>query len=590
MGDASRRRLRAGRVRTVIAGLAAALIVAAAAGCTASVPGHGAPVVPASDGSTEPVVTVGLPGTLPADLHPLSTATAAATRAEILTGILPEPFHVAADDDLVWNDDLLAEAPESTVSGDVQTVTYRMRPEAVWSDGTPVSAADFAYTWQASLCPPASAGAAPALGLPADDPLAAGYERIEAVDDFDDGATATVRLSPPYADWAALFQLLPAHLLETGDPAQDCAAVDAGWPLASGLPDDISAGPWRLLAEDIDPTAGRLTLTANPDWWGDPPALDRIELTAVPDPSVLPLALAAGEIGACRPWFEPQLLSALTGYGTNVTLDVHPGLDVEHLDFNTRNPHLADRAVRQAIALALDREQILDLALGPVGGPDPGVLNNRFWVPGQPAYSDTSGGEYDAPDLTEARVRLEQAGYATGPDGVYVKDGVPLSLRLSTGPDPLRVQIATVIADQLDALGVRVTTEVQPDFYLADPAAAGSLASGQWDLAVYPSPGSAFVADKPSRFRTSTAQDPGLNPGLGGTSEVDDLLTELAEQPDPGAWSELTDEADERLWTEMFSLPLFQSPGILAHDPGYVGPTLNPNEPLLWNAAQWRVR
>src|SRR3984957_1343872 len=93
-----------------------------------------------------------------------------------------------------------------------QTVVYKINPKAVWSDGTPMSAADFIYTWQADSGNPKFKDVGGAAYLAAS---TAGYNDIKTVTSSDGGKTATVVFSAPYGDWRSLFApMMPAHIAE----------------------------------------------------------------------------------------------------------------------------------------------------------------------------------------------------------------------------------------------------------------------------------------------------------------------------------------------------------------------------------------
>jgi ABC-type transport system substrate-binding protein len=89
-------------------------------------------------------------------------------------------------------------------SHDPQTITYQIRPDARWSDGTPISADDFIYLWQNSN------GTNPKI----DTVTTVGYDRIKQVTGSADGKTVTVVFNQNFADWQGLFvNLLPAHYM-----------------------------------------------------------------------------------------------------------------------------------------------------------------------------------------------------------------------------------------------------------------------------------------------------------------------------------------------------------------------------------------
>ncbi len=139
----------------------------------------------------------------------------------------------------------------------------------MWSDGTPITADDFAFTWKANRsADPADGGCASVLSTN-------GYANIESVEGGGDGnRTVTVTYAEPYSDWQSLFStFLPAHLMDNEDPTALCDTITNGFPIADGIIDDISAGPFQVKKENIDVGSQIVILTPNPKWWGEPAKL-----------------------------------------------------------------------------------------------------------------------------------------------------------------------------------------------------------------------------------------------------------------------------------------------------------------------------
>lgn len=199
-----------------------------------------------------------------------------------------------------YDAELLGSEPTSALAGDRQVVTYRLRPEARWSDGRPVSAADFEFSWQIQR------SSDPARGDCSDLLSTLGYDQIRSVAGRDGGKTVEVTFSPPFADWRSLFdqQLFPAPLMDRGKPAANCAMIRKGWPVADEVP--ISAGPWKIDGASVDVGKGTVVLTPNPAYWGPRPKLDQLIWQSFSsDPEAVVNALASREIDVADP--EPQI-------------------------------------------------------------------------------------------------------------------------------------------------------------------------------------------------------------------------------------------------------------------------------------------
>jgi len=210
----------------------------------------------------------------PENLFPLISAGNATSVANIEAQLFPSTYDVQPDFTVKYNQDLLTEEPKSEVNGDTQTVTYKLNKDAVWSDGQPINADDFIFTWNTrKSADPAKGGCAAILST-------TGYDQMTSVEGSDNGQTVTVKFSPPFADYKSNFSgssdpILPAHVLDKKDPAANCEAITKGWPIADGIPQDISGGPWQLKKGNIDVGGQIVVLTPNTKFWGKKPTWTR---------------------------------------------------------------------------------------------------------------------------------------------------------------------------------------------------------------------------------------------------------------------------------------------------------------------------
>src|SRR5690242_21810436 len=446
------------------------LMAAAAAGITVLSGCAGTAQTPATGGGT---ATYGVADSWPENLFPYIAAGNTTTVQDLLGRVLPSAFIVQPDFTVQYDRELLADEPQNSVVGGLQTTVYHLNPAAVWSDGTAITADDFAYTWHVSTAPDRG-GCDGTMST-------AGLENISAVTGSDDGRTVTVTYAAPFADWQSLFSgsqpLLPAHLMADDDAAAQCATFDAGWAVADGLPDDISGGPWQLKKSNIDAADQTAVLTPNPKYWGAAPKLSRLVFTGVgADPTVQVQGLKNHELDVVHPQPQLDLVDQLKAL-PDVTSETTFGLTFEHLDFNTQDPQLADVAVRRAFAMALDRQQIVDQTVGQVA-PDAQVLDNHLYVNNQPQYADNAPEQYRQQDVAGAKALLEKSGYKLGADGVYAKGRQRLSFRIDTTPgNALRESTITVMAQQLAQAGIEVTYNPNPDLF-SGPDTPTSVVAG----------------------------------------------------------------------------------------------------------------
>ncbi|HET9291536.1 MAG TPA: ABC transporter substrate-binding protein, partial [Actinomycetes bacterium] len=172
---------------------------------------------------------------------------------------------------------------------DLRRWEFRLRPDARWSDGSPVRASDFTFAWQRLTDPKASAGAAPAArallsGVTGYRAFAAGRARAITGLETPDPATLVVRLDHPFADLPALVAAVALSPLPAALVRPDPAAY---------LTSPVGNGPFRLAAPA---RPGRpLTLDRNPAFWGAPALLDRVQVSRAPDEQTAWLELQNGQ-------------------------------------------------------------------------------------------------------------------------------------------------------------------------------------------------------------------------------------------------------------------------------------------------------
>src|SRR5262249_43494939 len=150
---------------------------------------------------------------------------------EVLDGILPNAFNTNPDFSVVVNTDMLSSAEQTSASP--QTIVYKIKPDAVWNDGTPISADDFIYAWQTENGKDCKDCAAAST---------AGYDQMKSVTGSDNGKTVTVVYDTPYADWQQPFgPMYPAHIAKQhGDLAASWKWLNENQPTYSGGPFQIS--------------------------------------------------------------------------------------------------------------------------------------------------------------------------------------------------------------------------------------------------------------------------------------------------------------------------------------------------------------
>lgn len=372
----------------------------------------------------------------------------------IETNTMPRAYDYTSNDE--YKPSILLTGQASVQTSPFQVVTYRLNPRAVWSDGQPITSADFQYTWDQI-----------AHGQDIQDQ--AGYDDILSVDDSDP-EIAVVTFSQPYADWRELFGgpfgLLPSHILE----GQDRDALMKGGYTWSGGPWELAPGGW-VQGQSI-------TLVPNPDYWGKRPDLSSVTFQIFSSPAAELQAYSEGQVLAVYPTAETSSAGYRDVPGTLFSLV--GGLDYDALWFNTAQQPFTSAAVRQAVAYSLNRAAIVDQVLGPLV---PGVTALQSLL--TPAVGPFFGDPFTRyrPDATMASQLMRSAGWTKVKGGDWTKGGQTIAIDLKVSTASVRdQQMAQLIQTELDAAGFPVAVQAEA------PAALLSqdVPSGAFEAALYP--------------------------------------------------------------------------------------------------------
>lgn len=301
----------------------------------------------------------------PGSLNPILARSPAAR--DVLRAVLPS-FHLVTPN-LRYRPFLLASEPSVESTKDRMVVRFRLREDARWSDGRPVTVDDVVFTWRVMTDPE----------LPV--AVRDGFEYLEDVEK-ETAAVGTLVLSPPFAGWRDLFSAGRFVL-----PKPSTGGTESVGEWDNGPP--VAGGPFRLGAW----VRGRsIELTANPMFFGPGPLLEGIQIEFVPDATTAVQLLEIGEVDAVAPMLGiswGRRLAAIPGAATSKAY----GPDVVHLVLNT--PPTADDSMRQRIAEAIDRDRFAEVIVRDEGRKADGVLvpEQKGAVPAWDQY-----GSRDAPE------------------------------------------------------------------------------------------------------------------------------------------------------------------------------------------------
>ena len=476
-------------------------------------------------------------------------------------------------------------------SDDPLTVKYTISDDAKWSDGTPVTAGDFIFHWAANNDTVKAEGSE----TPLFDSISfeQGKYIPEAPEGEADGKEFTVTYPEPYADWEILISTaLPAHIvakeagmsfeeLVTAAKEKDVEALtpaaefwNDGWDFSPGeLPDASlvpSMGPYKF--KDGGWQAGQsITLEANPEYWGTPPATKELVLRFA-DPKTHVQALQNGDLDVIEPQATVDTLQQLEGLGDDVNVQTGDQLTWEHVDYNRGEGSVfADSPeLREAFALCLPRQQIVDNLIKPIYA-DAEVMNLREVFPFQDKYQEVVDEAYpkemDEPNIEKAKELVEKSGVS--------KPTVRLGYQAG---NQRRTETVALIKSSCDQAGFDVQDANSPVFFKE------VMPAGDYDAALYAWAGSGQKASGANIYQSDGAQ----NQQSYNNPEVDAAWDKLATSLDENEQLEQVKTIEKLLWEDFQAIPLYAHPGLVGHkaDVANVRDTAAQSG-ALWNVEQW---
>lgn len=490
----------------------------------------------------------------------------------VLKGVLPGAFTIQPDLTLAMNKDLLESVDETGT--DPQTIVYKIKENASWSDGTPISAEDFSYNWKVQNgrdCPNCTPF------------TTAGFDQVQSVEGSDNGKTVTVTFSKPFTDWKQLWStgdpIYPAHIAaQHGDINTPQGLIESFTWFGENVP-NYSGGPYRI---DNFQNNESVTLVPNPEWYGPLPNLDRLIFRVITDATQEPIALQNREVQIIYPQPQVDLVAQVRDI-PGVSSYIGFGLTWEHIDLNLANPFLAAEPLRDALFTAVDRQAIIDKTVAQFTDKAK-PLNNHNFMPQQSGYQDliTETGQ-GAGDVERAKKILTDAGYQIQGEQLITPDGKPvppLRMRYTVG-NKIRQTECELFAQQVKPLGVTVKTESTDDL-------GTTTDQGDYDIIVF-----AFVAS-PFPFASAvqnwvTGQEG--NFGNYSNPEVDRLINAASSTTDEASANAQLNEANRIMAEDAYVLPLYQKPTFIAIYDNVANVRNNSSlDAPLYNVGEWGLR
>jgi peptide/nickel transport system substrate-binding protein len=383
-------------------------------------------------------------------------------------------------------------------SADGLTWTYHLRHGVTWSDGQPLTSADVVYTFQRDTVPGSTEFS--------DNEAYVGeiiHSSIHAVGPYT--VVMQVKHFTPVMN-RLIVPILPMHIWEHVSEKQLSS-------FANNNP--VGSGPFIVTSFHSNQS---ITLRANPTYWGGKPGIKTLVFQRFDNPTAEKLALANGSIDFAE-GLTPALWTSLKGT-PGVRLINAPAGNFDELSFNNGaatvsgkrigngNPALLDIEVRHAISYAVNTTELVQKVLLNTGTPGTSVIPPVY---PQFHYNPPAAQVYHY-DPAKANAILTADGWKMGPNGIRVKNGKQLTLRLFVrNQSPTQVQDAPYIVGWLKAVGIGVSTTNMSDSQLTADIGNGQYDMFMWGWGVEPNPD--FQLSTFTCGQRSTGSAPNYTPG-----------------------------------------------------------------------------
>lgn len=445
------------------------------------------------------------------------------------------------------------------ISADGLTWHVVLRDDVFWHDGEPFTAEDVKYTLELINSPDFNAR------------TRQGHEYVRDIEVLNDHEIRW-QMSEVYAPYVSQLSstfIAPKHILEKDeDPNRSSLSLKP-----------IGTGPFKL-KERV--SGDRVTLVANENYYGDGPYLEELVFKYIPDLNALYSQFRTGQIDVVGIRGIPHNFYDEIKSVDGLTVIPAPLASIEGIAINHEHPALKEKAVREALYHAINKEAIVDLLYFGLPEPTESYLPKTSW-----AYNANLPKQNFDKEL--AKQILEEAGWQVGADGVREKDGVRLAFTISsTSGDELRAQTQQLIQQDWKDIGVALDINNMPaavvwgDFWF----------KSQFDtvlVAVNYMTGN--DPDTSYRFHSGAIQAKGgrgSNVSQYQSDVADELLEKGQRTMDQEERKKIYNDLQELLREDLVFLPLYQMVHVKGHKDNLVG--YAPNVNVLsnaWNAGVW---
>lgn len=437
--------------------------------------------------------------------------------SSVIDHVVETPLRFTEDNELVPC--MLKEVP--TVESDGVTYKCELNEGMKWHDGTEVKASDIKYTFERMFDPATGAKSTYMYDMikGAKEKLAGTASEIEGIV-VEDDTHITFTLTEPFACFTKNIGINYASIYP------EAGLKKAGDKWGTGT-DIYGCGPYKLVSND-DST--EVTFEPFEDYYGEKAKLDKIVIKYIDDENTKMMSFKNGEIDMCD--LNATLLKQYKGDAdVKDLINQYGPLGVTFVNLNLKNKYLADKRVRQALSLAINRQELVDTVMNGAGTVASGWLN-----PKTPGFDDSA--EAFPYDVDKAKALLKEAGV----------DGISLTCGVRAADQPVMV----AVQDYWKKIGVDLKVNVQDAAKWSADWAAGSLEITE--LSWHP-----LYADADNHMYTYFySENAKGKSSFYNNPEFDKLMDEARKSTDEDKRVELYKKADDILTRQDYAtLPLF---------------------------------
>ena len=487
---------------------------------------------------------------------------------------------------------LAAEIPtleNGGVAKDGKSVTWKLKPDIKWSDGTAFTAADVVFTYEFINNPQVAAVSGGTYDVIAS---------VEAIDDH----TVKINFKDVNPAWYLVFvggegMILPKHIYESYNGANAREAPANLKPIGTGAYRVVEFKPGDTVIYEPNPEFRE----------ADKLGFERVELKGGGDAtSAARAVLQTGDADyAYNLQVEAPILKQLEAAGKGKIVANFGALMerilINHSDPNKAtsegerssiqfpHPFFSDLKVRQALALAIDRDIIAEQLYGVTG-----KATSNFLVAPQQYVSPNTSYEYN---LEQAKKLLDEAGWRdSNGDGIRDKDGIEMSLLFQTSVNPLRQKTQAIIKQGLQSIGMKVELKsIDAGVYFSsDPSSNDTIEHFYADLQMFttgnlnPDPGAYMKFYTCEQISQKANNWSGDNRSRYCNPEYDRLWQQSTVELDPKKREAIFKQMNDLLVNEAVGVPLVHRADVVAFGNNITGYNLTAWDMRTWDIMNWR--